>query len=116
MVQPFVRRLAIHYPHGLIHVIVTCATPMTDRTSMILQWAYRNDTEAQVSTAEVIAFDRAVTLEDKRILEGCEPDVPLADSDGEEMHMNTDYPGVVMRRMFTQLLSDHGETEQRSGS
>jgi phenylpropionate dioxygenase-like ring-hydroxylating dioxygenase large terminal subunit len=114
--MPFVRRLAIHYPHGLIHVIVTCATPLTDRTSMILQWAYRNDTEAQVSTAEVIAFDRAVTLEDKRILEGCDPDVPLADSDGEEMHMNTDYPGVVMRRMFTQLLSDHGETEQRSCS
>jgi len=114
--MPFVRRNAIHYPHGLIHVLVTCATPMTDRTSMILQWVYRNDTEAEVSTAEVIAFDRAVTLEDKRILEGCEPDVSLADSDGEEMHMNTDYPGVVMRRMFAKLLSDHGETEQRSGA
>jgi hypothetical protein len=35
--MPFVRRLAIHYPHGLIHSIVTCATPMTDKTSMILQ-------------------------------------------------------------------------------
>ena len=111
--MPFVRRAAIHYPHGLIHVIVTCATPMTDRSSMILQWAYRNDTEAEVSTAEVIAFDRAITLEDKRILESCEPDVPLADSDGEEMHMNTDLPGVVMRRMFAKLLAAHGETEQR---
>jgi hypothetical protein len=59
--------------------------------------------------------DRAVTLEDKRILESCDPDVPLADSDGEEMHMHTDYPGVVMRRMFTKLLADHGETEQRAG-
>ena len=54
-----------------------------DRSNaMILQWVYRNDTEAEVSTAEVVAFDRAVTLEDKRILEGCDPDVPLADSDG----------------------------------
>jgi hypothetical protein len=113
--MPFVRRLAIHYPHGLIHSIVTCATPMTDKTSMILQWAYRNDTEAQVSAADVVAFDRAVTLEDKRILESCDPDVPLADHDGEEMHMRTDYPGVVMRRMFTKLLSDHGESEQRYG-
>jgi len=111
--MPFVRRSAIHYPHGLVHVIVTCATPMTDDSSMILQWAYRNDSEAEVSSAEVIAFDRAITLEDKRILEGCQSDVPLADCDGEEMHMNTDYPGVVMRRRFARLLADHGETEQR---
>jgi phenylpropionate dioxygenase-like ring-hydroxylating dioxygenase large terminal subunit len=111
--MPFVRRSAIHYPHGLVHSIVTCATPMTDRTAMILQWAYRNDTEAEVPSADVIAFDRAITLEDKRILESCESDVPLADTDGEEMHMNTDYPGVVMRRMFARLLAEHGETEQR---
>ena len=37
----------------------------------------------------------------------------LADTDGEEMHMRTDYPGVVMRRMLAKLLADHGETEQR---
>ena len=103
--MPFVRRLAIHYPHGLIHTIVTCATPMTDRTSMILQWVYRNDTEEQVNSADVVAFDRAITLEDKRILESCDADVPLADTDGEEMHMRTDYPGVVMRRMFAKLLA-----------
>jgi hypothetical protein len=112
--MPFVRRAAIHYPHGLVHAIITCATPMTDRSAMILQWAYRNDAEDQVSSAEVIAFDRAITLEDKRILEGCEADVPLADADGEEMHMHTDYPGVLMRRMFAKLLADHGETEQRA--
>lgn len=112
--MPFVRRLAINYPNGLVHSIITCATPMTDRTAMILQWVYRNDTEAEVSTEEVIAFDRAITLEDKRILEGTDPDVPLADSDGEEMHMHTDQPGVVMRRMFAQLLSEHGEAEQRA--
>jgi phenylpropionate dioxygenase-like ring-hydroxylating dioxygenase large terminal subunit len=111
--MPFVRRTAIHYPHGLIHAIVTCATPMTDRSAMILQWAYRNDSEAEVSSAEVIAFDRAITLEDKRILESCDPDVPLADTDGEEMHVHTDHPGVVMRRMFAKLLADYGEAEQR---
>src|SRR5205807_8966446 len=44
--MPFIRRAAIHYPHGLIHVLITCATPMTDGTSMILQWVYRNDTDA----------------------------------------------------------------------
>lgn len=112
--MPFARRPAIHYPHGLIHSIITCATPMTDGRAMILQWCYRNDTEAEVSATDVIAFDRAVTLEDQRILEGCDPDVPLADSDGEEMHMHTDRPGVVMRRLFSRLLADHGEVEQRA--
>ena len=47
--MPFFRRAAIRYPHGLIHVLVTCATPMTDDRSMILQWVYRNDTEADVA-------------------------------------------------------------------
>lgn len=112
--MPFVRRAAIHYPEGLVHVLVTCATPMQDGRTMILQWVYRNDTEADVSTAEVIGFDRAITFEDKAVLEACDPDVPLAVVDGEEMHMGSDRPGLVMRRMLAQLLSDHGETEIRA--
>ena len=111
--MPFIRRSSIHYPHGLIHVLITCATPMSDDKSMILQWVYRNDTEADVSTAEVIAFDRAITFEDKLILESCEADVPLSIVDDEELHMMSDKPGLVMRRMLSQLLRQHGETEQR---
>jgi phenylpropionate dioxygenase-like ring-hydroxylating dioxygenase large terminal subunit len=111
--MPFARRTAIRYPHGLTHVLVTCATPMTDNRSMILQWVYRNDTEADVPTAEVIAFDRAITLEDKTILESCDADVPLSTLDGEEMHMVSDRPGLIMRRMLAKLLRDHGETERR---
>ena len=112
--MPFARRTAIRYPHGLHHTLVTCATPMTDEVSMILQWVYRNDTEEQVSTAEVIAFDRAVTFEDKAILESCDPDVPLATA--EEQHMLSDRPGLVMRRMLSNLLRAHGESEQRLAS
>ena len=111
--MPFVRRSSIHYPHGLIHVLVTCATPINDSKSMILQWVYRNDTEADAPSADVIAFDRAITLEDKAILESCDADVPLAIVDDEEMHMLSDKPGLVMRRMLTKLLREHGETEQR---
>jgi hypothetical protein len=83
---------------------------------MILQWVYRNDTEAQVSTAEVIAFDRAITLEDKAIIESCDPDVPLSVIEGEEQHMLSDRPGLIMRRMLSNLLREHGETEQRIAS
>jgi phenylpropionate dioxygenase-like ring-hydroxylating dioxygenase large terminal subunit len=112
--MPFMRRAAIHYPHGLIHVLITCATPMTDDTSMILQWVYRNDTEADVRTEKVIAFDRAITLEDKAILESCDADVPLAVVDGEELHMPSDRPGLMMRRMLAELLQRHGEAERRA--
>lgn len=114
--MPFARRASIHYPHGLIHAIITCATPMTDDKAMVLQWAYRNDTEQQVSSSEVIAFDRAITFEDRAVLESCEYDVPLTTLDGEEMHMASDHPGVLMRQMLTKLLVDHGEVEQRRAS
>jgi phenylpropionate dioxygenase-like ring-hydroxylating dioxygenase large terminal subunit len=112
--MPFMRRKAINYPHGLVHVLITCATPISDDRTMILQWVYRNDTEAQVSTKEVIAFDRAIIEEDRTILESCDPDVPLAVIEGDEKHMASDRPGLVMRRMLAQLLKDHGEVEQRS--
>jgi phenylpropionate dioxygenase-like ring-hydroxylating dioxygenase large terminal subunit len=111
--MPFGRRMAITYPHGLIHVIMTFATPINDTESMVVQWCYRNDTEQDVSAAEVIAFDRKVTLEDKLILESCEADVPLAVIDGEEKHMASDRPGLAMRRQLAELLQKHGETEQR---
>jgi phenylpropionate dioxygenase-like ring-hydroxylating dioxygenase large terminal subunit len=114
--MPFIRRTQIRYPHGLIHVLITCATPIDDRCSMILQWVYRNDTEEQVSTADVIAFDRAITLEDKAIIESCDPDVPLSVIEGEEHHMLSDRPGLIMRRMLSSLLREHGESEQRVAS
>lgn len=111
--MPFMRRAAIGYPHGLTHVLITCATPVTDGRCQILQWVYRNDTEADVASADVVAFDRQVTLEDKAILESCDPDVPLTVMDGEEMHMASDKPGLTMRRMLADLLQRHGEVERR---
>ncbi|SIK59367.1 Uncharacterised protein [Mycobacteroides abscessus subsp. abscessus] len=87
---------------------------MDDGNTMVVQWVYRNDTEADVASADVVAFDRAVTLEDQLILESCEADVPLSTQDGEELHMPSDRPGLIMRRMLSQLLREHGETEQRA--
>ena len=113
--MPFARRSGHTYPNGLRHTIFTAATPMTDDRAMIVQFCFRNDTEAQTPAADVIAFDRAVTLEDKRILEGTEPDVPLAwDPSSIEYNMMTDRPGVRMRRMLIALLAEHGEAEWRA--
>ncbi len=111
--MPFSRRLGIAYPNGLKHTIFTAATPVTDDRALIVQFCYRNDSEADTPAADVIAFDRQVTMEDRDILEATDPDVPLDDADGEEMHMLTDRPGLQMRRRFRTLLAEHGEVEIR---
>lgn len=99
---PFSRTLKITYPNGLIHLIFTAATPIDDRASQIVQFCLRNDTEDAVTAESVVAFDRAVTLEDRAILEGTEYDVPL--SLNAEQHMATDKPGIVMRRKLAALM------------
>jgi phenylpropionate dioxygenase-like ring-hydroxylating dioxygenase large terminal subunit len=108
--MPFTVRLQILYPNGLSHIIVNTMTPINDSTSQMVQFCLRNDTEADTASADAIAFDRAVTLEDKRILETTDYDVPL--SLGKEQHMFTDRPGIVMRQKIAALLRKHGEVEQ----
>jgi phenylpropionate dioxygenase-like ring-hydroxylating dioxygenase large terminal subunit len=107
---PFTCRLRIAYPNGLVHVIVNTAVPISDSRSQIVQFCLRNDTEAETSAASAIAFDRAVTLEDKAILETTDYDVPL--DIAHEQHMMTDKPGILMRRRMAALLKAHGEVEQ----
>ena len=114
--MPFIRYGVITYPNGLVHVLVTCATPMSDDETQVIQWVYRNDTEEDVSTADVIAHDRAITLEDQLILESCEADVPLAVQGDEEMLMASDRVPLQMRRMLLKLFAEHGETDQRATS
>ncbi len=108
--MPFTCKLRINYPNGLVHIIVNTATPIDDRTSQIVQFCLRNDTEAETSAMDVIAFDRRVTLEDKAILETTDYDVPLRPN--VEQHMLTDQPGIAMRRKLAALLKAHGEVEQ----
>ncbi|BAZ12025.1 iron-sulfur cluster-binding protein, Rieske family [Calothrix sp. NIES-4071] len=108
--MPFTAQLRIGYPNGLVHIVVNTATPIDDSTSQIIQFCLRNDTEAQTKAENVIAFDRAVTLEDKAVLETTDYDVPLDIT--KEQHMMTDKPGILMRRKFLALLRAYGEVEQ----
>jgi phenylpropionate dioxygenase-like ring-hydroxylating dioxygenase large terminal subunit len=108
--MPFTVKLRINYPNGRVHIIVNTMTPIDDSTSQMVQFCVRNDTEADTATADVIAFDRAVTLEDKRILETTDFDVPL--SPNREQHMFTDKPGLIMRKKLLALLRAYGEVEQ----
>jgi phenylpropionate dioxygenase-like ring-hydroxylating dioxygenase large terminal subunit len=108
---PFFRASRIDYPTGLTHILCTGATPIDDRHSMICQWVLRNDTEAEAPAAKVIAFDRAVTEEDRGVLETTTYDVPL--EMGAELHMPADRPGIEMRRRLSALLAEHDEVEAR---
>ncbi|MEO1590543.1 MAG: aromatic ring-hydroxylating dioxygenase subunit alpha [Cyanobacteria bacterium J06632_22] len=103
---PFLRTLRITYPNGLVHLIFTAATPIDDCSIQVVQFCLRNDTEADAKAADIVAFDRAVTLEDKTILEGTNPDVPL--DIHAEQHMASDKPGIVMRHQLAAMIRDRG--------
>ncbi|MET0717336.1 MAG: hypothetical protein ABWY34_02915 [Pseudoxanthomonas sp.] len=75
--MPFMRKLQITYPNGLVQAIITAATPIDDRISQVVQFVFRNDTEANASAENVIAFNRFVTNEERGILESADWDVPL---------------------------------------
>ncbi len=112
--MPFTIKLKITYPNGLEHIVVNTMTPVSDRTSQMVQFCVRNDTEAETPAVDAIAFDRAVTLEDKRILESTDYDVPLMPS--REEHMFTDRPGIMIRKKVAALLKAYGEIEQTQPS
>jgi phenylpropionate dioxygenase-like ring-hydroxylating dioxygenase large terminal subunit len=109
--MPFFRKLRMRYPTGLVHTIVTAATPISDHSSQIIQIAYRNDTEAEAKAADIIAFDRAVVTEDREVLESTTFDTPVDLRRRDEMHMASDQPGLLMRRQLLAQFEAHGEEE-----
>jgi len=119
---PFSRTLKITYPNGLLHLIFTAATPISDGTSQIVQFCVRNDTEADASAESIIAFDRQVVDEDKRVLESTDYDTPVDVT--VEQHMPSDQPGIVMRRQLAALIkapfpvgtTDHTQVSAPLGS
>ena len=109
---PFSRRLDIEYPSGVRHVIVNCFTPIDDGHIQLCQWLFRNDTEADCPAAMLVHFDEVITREDKDILESTDPDA-LVDTRrrGIEFSMDSDKPGMLIRKQLMELLAAHGESE-----
>ena len=83
---------------------------------LLVQWLYRNDTEAQCSTQELIDWDAAITAEDRDILEATDFDACIDTTRRMEFHMTSDKPGLVIRRQLMDLLSAHGEVEVHRGN
>jgi len=102
------------YPNGLIHEICGFATPIDNQRVRRIQFAYRNDTEADAPAAQVAEFDRAVAAEDRRILESTDFDYPLDPRD--DVHMVIDRPGIEMRRVLRELLAAHEPGSAANGA
>ena len=109
---PFSRRLDIEYPSGIRHVIINCFTPIDDGHIQLAQWLFRNDREEDCPAQMLIDFDHVITREDKDILESTDPDA-LVDTRrrGVEYSMDSDKPGMLIRKQLMELLARHGETE-----
>jgi phenylpropionate dioxygenase-like ring-hydroxylating dioxygenase large terminal subunit len=109
---PFCRRFGCSYPaSGIDHIIYNCATPIDDERMILVQWLYRNDTEADCSTQALIDWDATITSEDREILEATDPDVCIDTRRRVEFHMPSDKPGLIIRQQLLALLEAHGERE-----
>jgi len=114
---PFSRRLDIEYPAangraGRRHIIFNCFTPIDDGHIQLCQWLFRNDTEDDCPAQMLVDFDMAITREDKDILESTDSDAVIdIRRRGIEYSMDSDRPGLLIRRKLMELLSSHGEQE-----
>ncbi|ABQ33501.1 MULTISPECIES: Rieske 2Fe-2S domain-containing protein [Bradyrhizobium] len=114
--MPFCRRLDMEYPSGIRHIIFNCATPIADGRIQVVQLLFRNDTEADCSTQELIDWDAAIIAEDREMLESTDPDAIVDMSRKIEMHMPSDRPGMIMRKRLLDLLRAHDEDEIPAGA
>ena len=55
---PFLRRFDMEFPSGIRHIIYSYATPVDDDRTRIVQFVYRNDTEAQCPAQKIIDWGR----------------------------------------------------------
>jgi phenylpropionate dioxygenase-like ring-hydroxylating dioxygenase large terminal subunit len=99
---PFTVRSTIHYESGLDHVILLCTTPIDDVRSYFTFVVWRND-DHTVPAEDVIAFDRAIGAEDKRMLERVPGVLPLDQS--ATVSVQADRAGVEWRRQLAALLA-----------
>jgi phenylpropionate dioxygenase-like ring-hydroxylating dioxygenase large terminal subunit len=113
---PFSRRLDIEYPSGIRHVIINCFTPIDDGRIQLCQWLFRNDTEAQCPAQLLVDFDAEITREDKDILESTDPDAVVdLRRRGVEYSMDSDRPGILIRKKLMEVLARAGEREVHRG-
>ncbi len=98
---PLSVRSTIRYQDGLEHILLLCSTPVDDERSLFTFVVWRNDDFA-VDPQEVISFDRAIGLEDQRMLERVGGTLPLGRTD--LVNVQADRAAVEWRRRFAALV------------
>lgn len=99
---PFTVRSTIHYETGLNHIILLCSTPIEDERSYFTFVVWRND-DHSVPAEEVIVFDRAIGLEDQRMLERVPGVLPIDNT--ATVSVQSDKASVEWRRRLAAFLS-----------
>jgi phenylpropionate dioxygenase-like ring-hydroxylating dioxygenase large terminal subunit len=99
---PFTVRSTIHYETGLDHIILLCSTPIDDVTSYFTFVVWRND-DFSVPAQDIIAFDRAIGAEDKKMLERVPGVLPLDQQ--ATVSVQSDKASVEWRRQLAALLN-----------
>jgi phenylpropionate dioxygenase-like ring-hydroxylating dioxygenase large terminal subunit len=98
---PLTVRSTIRYESGLEHIILMLSTPIDDVTSYFTFVIWRND-DFSVPAEEVIAFDRAIGAEDKRMLELVPGVLPLDQT--QTVSVQSDKASVEWRRQLAVML------------
>jgi phenylpropionate dioxygenase-like ring-hydroxylating dioxygenase large terminal subunit len=101
VIGPFSTRVAIRYPTGREHVLFIVACPVDDMRSRYIQLLARNDTEEDVPATDLLAVDRQVVAEDRRICEQLPADFPL--DAGTTVSLRADRLTVEYRRYLARL-------------
>jgi phenylpropionate dioxygenase-like ring-hydroxylating dioxygenase large terminal subunit len=104
LVQPFVFRGVLEYENGLRHVLYKTAAPVDDRTTLFCQFVARNDAPDAEKQAGIIAVDRQVQNEDRRLLEHINPDFPIETT--TELHTRSDRMTIEYRRVLADLAAE----------
>jgi len=94
-------RSTIRYADGLEHILLLCSTPVDDLNSLFTFVVWRND-DHSTDAQEIVAFDRAIGAEDKRMLEQVPGTMGLARTD--LVSVQSDKPSVEWRRRFVELI------------
>ncbi len=105
---PFLVRSTIEYTAtGLQHILLLVTTPVDDETSLFTFVVWRND-DRSVSDYDVVAFDRAIGAEDKRMLERVPGTLPLDAT--TLVNTQADRASVEWRRRLRELLDGSSVT------
>jgi phenylpropionate dioxygenase-like ring-hydroxylating dioxygenase large terminal subunit len=103
---PFTVQSTIAYSTGLDHIILLLSTPIDDTNSYFTFVVWRND-DFSIPSEDVIAFDRAIGAEDKRMLERVPGVLPMSRT--AVVSTQADKCSLEWRRQLISLLEPNSK-------